>query len=244
MDIITLLHTIGLSKHESSIYYSLLQTGPAKISTISRHCGLHRPTIYQTIPKLIKKGLVTSTTKGKQKIFIPEPPEKLKKLLTELGDNLNNAIPEMEKLFDTFGKRPIIKFLEGTDGIKQVHQDLVDSLKKDEVYYRFTSNLGLKKFKEFLPKNYHKITEQKQLQRLIINNERVAKEDEAYRPKLNRITKKIPGNLSKFEHDVNQIIYGNKVAYLDSNTETAFVIENKKIADFQRDIFKTLWKLI
>lgn len=243
MDIGKLLQILGLTKHESAIYYSLLQTGPAKISIISRQTGLHRPTIYQTIPNLIKKSLLTHSTKGKQKIYIPEPPEKLKKLFFELADNFDNAIPEMNKLFETFGQRPIVKFLEGKEGIKKIHQDLVDSLKKDSIYYRYTSNLTLKRFKEYLPKNYQKIQENKKLQRLIINNVPVSREDSfAKKQKLDRLTKTIPLETSKFEHDINQIIYDNKVVYIDSNTETAFVIENKKIADFHRDLFQILWK--
>ncbi len=48
---------------------------------------------------------------------------------------------------------------------------------------------------------------------------------------LNRFTRTIPGQSDIFEHNINLLIYDKKTAYLDLNSETAFIIENKNIAD-------------
>jgi hypothetical protein len=37
-------------------------------------------------------------------------------------------------------------------------------------------------------------------------------------------------------------IYANKVWFIDFNTETSIIIENKQIAEFQKKLFKLLYK--
>ena len=44
-----------------------------------------------------------------------------------------------------------------------------------------------------------------------------------------------------WQDNVIEIIYGNKVAYIDLNSESAFIIENEKIAAFQRKLFLLLY---
>ncbi len=40
------------------------------------------------------------------------------------------------------------------------------------------------------------------------------------------------------------MIYANKVAIIDYNTLTSFIIENKILASFEEKIFKTLYKFL
>lgn len=37
-------------------------------------------------------------------------------------------------------------------------------------------------------------------------------------------------------------MYGDKVAFIDYNSETVLLIENPKIAEFQKALFKSLYK--
>ena len=62
------------------------------------------------------------------------------------------------------------------------------------------------------------------------------------RPRLEREVKAVPPDFDLFEYNVSQIIYGNKVAVIDYNTETAVVIENPTIAKFQEKIFQLLFR--
>ncbi len=62
--------------------------------------------------------------------------------------------------------------------------------------------------------------------------------------KLNREMVAIPKKYDLFEDNVTKVIYGNKVAILDYNSDTSFVIENQKFADFERKIFKLLYKYL
>jgi len=61
---------------------------------------------------------------------------------------------------------------------------------------------------------------------------------------LNREMIGIPKKYDLFEDNITKVIYGNKVAIFDYNSETSFVIENKKFADFEKKIFKLLFKYL
>lgn len=241
MDTNKILQRIGLSKNESAIYLSLINSGPARISDITKDTGIHRPLVYLALPRLEAKELVTHSIKGKQKYFAAESPRKLQKLFLELIDEFDRQLPEIEKNFEAKSSKPKVRYLEGKKGIISVLDDLVHSLNKEEIYYRFTSNTDLKKLVKYRSDDYTKLRDRKNLQRFIINNQKISKLDS---PDLNRFFKSLPPDSPVFEHDISQIIYSTKVAYLDFNSETAFIIDNKKIADFQRDIFKTLWEKI
>jgi hypothetical protein len=52
----------------------------------------------------------------------------------------------------------------------------------------------------------------------------------------------IPKNYDLFDENITKLIYANKVAILDHNTKTSFIIENQKFADFEKKIFKLLFK--
>ena len=233
-----IFNKIGLNDKELKIYTSLIERGPLLIAQIAKQTGLHRPAIYKNLPNLISKGLVTVSFKGKQKFYVAEEPEKLKNLVSELTNELEDIIPELRASYHAKEKKPLVKFLEGKDAIIFVLNDLVTSLKKGDIFYRYSSVKDSQKSSEYLPHDYRKIRDQKQLQRFVITNENTMI---GKKPRLDRAVKFIPNNYGLFDYDITQIIYGDKVAFLDYNTETAFIIENPIIAEFQKKIFKLLY---
>lgn len=236
-----ILKILGLRQDEAKIYAALLGSEPETVSGIAKLTGLHRPAIYRLLPRLVERGLVSAVPRGKQKRFGAESPEKLKILLDEAAQDLAAAMPGLLAAFRVHGKKPVVKFLEGRSGIMSVLSDLVHSMKRGEIFYRYSSPRDARKSSRYLPHDYRTIRDQKQLQRFVIANEHsmVGK-----KPRLERAVKFIPKKYGLFEHDIAQIIYGDKVAFLDYNTETAIVIENQIIAEFQKKIFKLLYDLL
>ena len=237
MEIQDLLRTIGLNSKESAVYLALLELGPAKISQIAKTSRLHRPTVYQTLPKLMEKGLITQFPKGKQKHYVCEPPQKIEKRLSEVIQQAQELLPELEKIYTHPGQKPIIKFLESAKGIAFVHEDIINTLNRGDTYYRYSSPPVFKD-ERYLPKNYRVGRERKQIERLVITNPRIAKEA---KPDLDKSIKTIPSGYGEFEYGITIMIYGHKIAFIDYNTETALIIENKTIAEFQKKIFKILY---
>lgn len=238
MEYAQFLEKIGLDKDEAKIYLSLLGAGPETVSGVAKLSGLYRPVIYKLLPGLIERGLVSRVVAGKQKRYAAESPEKLETLAGEVAHAARRVIPELMSSFAAGGKKPVVKFLEGRNGLMSVFEDLVLSLKRGDIFYRYSAGRSVKQNERYLPPRYREIRDQKQLERFVITNEKTAA---VKKPRLERGIKTIPKAYGLFDYDITQIIYGNKVAFVDYNTETALVIENPAIAEFQRKLFRILY---
>lgn len=231
-----ILEKLGFSQEQSQIYIGLLTLGPSSISNIVRKTGIHRPTVYRLLPELIDRGLVSIMPKGKYKLYIAESPEKLERLITELEDDFNVEIHSLQDAYLAQGKKPLIKFFEGDKAIKEVFSDVVHSLKKNDVYYRYSSALTLAR-KKYIPDDYRQVRDRKGLERYIITDDDCTDR----RIKLGKAMKFIPPEIKLFDLNITQIIYGNKLAFIDYRTKSVIVIENEMIAEFQKKLFKLLY---
>lgn len=235
----TLLEKLGLTGSEIKVYMYLLERGVSmSVMDIAKGLAAHRPIIYKALSLLLEKGLVSSTLKGKRKQYSAESPEKLRNMINEVTIDVEETIPDLEDIYKSPKTKPIVKFFEGKKGITYVFADVVDSLKRGDVYYRYSSSKDIEKTNSYLPKDYVQKRDNKNLERYIINSQYV---ESKKTPDLNRNTKVVPPEFDLFDQNIVQLIYGNKVAIIDINTETSFIIENEKFADFQKKIFKLLY---
>jgi sugar-specific transcriptional regulator TrmB len=233
-----ILQKIGLSEDESAVYLALLRFGALSISQLSEKTKLYRPSVYKAIPSLEEKGLAHSTKKGKRKLYMATSPEKLSSLLSSLGNDLSRALPDMLAEFNKKEKRPFVIFLDGVAGIRRVYDDIVTTLKKGDTFYRYSSSRSPKKRDYYVSRDYPKKRDEKQLERYVITSEGAGK---LKKPKFEKSVKTVPKSFDLFEYDITQIIYADKIAFVDYNTETAIIIENPVIAQFQQKIFKLLF---
>jgi len=240
MDTQQILEKIGLNKHESAIYLALLELGPSYIAQISEKTSIHRPLVYKAIPSLLEKKLITETKRAKRTIYMAEPPNRLETMFDDLRIDFFEALPQLEDQYSVSDQKPRVRFLQGRDGTKRVFDDIVRSLKKGDIFYRYSSNTdGQEKKDKYVPRNYRKMRDEKKLERQVITNAQTAKQKIA---KIERFVKIMPDDFGPFEHNVTEVIYGDKVAFIDYGSETAMIIESKKIAEFQKHIFKMFYK--
>lgn len=235
------LQKIGLSERESLVYIDLLENGASTISDIARRTALHRPSIYQTLPLLEESGLVSKGPKGKRTYYGAESPEKLKKIMENLSQGFMATIADLEEMYEQKEKKPTIKVLTGKKGIQSVFYDTIETLKKGDTYYRYSARTNLEKTRDYLPSDYRELVAAKQIQRCVITSERQAK---TKRPRLEREIVTIPKRFDLFEDNVSKIIYGDKVAMIDYNTEMVLIIENPLLAHFEEKIFKFLFRFL
>lgn len=238
-----LLEKLGLDKNASKIYLALVELGPALISQIAKYTGLHRPTIYQALPNLKNADLLTIVPKGKHKLYTAQSPERLNHLLDSLKDDLEKFTVDLKEIYENKKRPSVTIFLEGKKALKSVFEDLVTSLKRGDVFYRYSSRRDTVRGGKYWPKDYEKRRDAKNLQRFVITSEMLARE-KSKNPKLDIIFKVVPAKYGLFDYNVVQLIYGDKVAVLDFNTETGVVIESKNVAEFQKKIFKVLYDLL
>lgn len=234
-----ILERVGFSGEESGVYMTLLQHGPLSPSEVVRKAGLHRPAAYRVLTKLQGAGLVSVMPKGKFKVYIAESPDKVERIFQEMEDDFNSEIHELFDLYEKRDKKPIVTFAEGKDAITDTFSDVVHELKKGDTYYRYGSSITLHRARHHIPKDYRAVRDRKGLERLIITDESSKK---FIKMRLGKTVKAVPNDFDLFSHNVSQIIFGDKVAFIDYNTKSVVTIENPMIAEFQKKIFRLLFK--
>lgn len=232
------LKNIGLGKSETLVYLGLLESGPMSVSKLSKKIGLYRPVIYKSLSILQQKGLVVLSPKKKQKLYTAESPKKLRELLESFSKDLDITIEQLEQKHQN-ADQPVVRLLEGKEGIRAVFNDIVDTMPKKGVFYRYTSEKDLEEVNSYLPQSYRQKRDAKQLERLVISNPMSGQKK---KPRLERYIKFIPTEYDRFEQNIIQLIYGDKIAIIDLNSKTSLIIQNKALADFQEKIFKLLYR--
>ncbi len=239
MKIPILLEHLGLSKNAARAYLALIDSGPETIARIAMHSGVPRPLVYKILPELLDKGLIMKAPRGKRTYYSAASPSKLSELHHTLAATLESQLPGLEQRYLSSGERPRVTYHEGRAGIIAVYEDIIESLPKGGVFYRYSSGNLEKKHEHYVPKDYRAKRDAKKLERYVITNKQTAAKKSS---RLERAVKIIPEGSNLFAYNITQLIYGHKVAFVDYNTESAIVIENPIIAEFQQRLFKLLYQ--
>lgn len=239
MNTFELITNAGLPKHEAEVYASLVENGQQSITDLFRSTQIHRPTLYQLLPRLERRGLVSKVKVRNRFQYVAESPRKL------LGDfeariTLERAgLAELAERFERRDtERPVVKYLDGERSLEFVFNDVIHTLPVGGEFYRYSSRLETNS-EQFAHSRYAKERDQRRIERLVITSEAKAKRKV---PKLERSVRAVPPEFDLFEDNVSLLIYGNKTAYIDYGSNTSFIIESEKIARFQQKLFKLLWK--
>ncbi|MEK7189747.1 MAG: helix-turn-helix domain-containing protein [Patescibacteria group bacterium] len=142
------LEKIGLQANEAKIYLALLELGQSTVTHISKLAGLNRTTGYDVLERLCLHGIANRSASSKKRLYIAEPPSRLRYFLEnqkkQIGrrlEELENFLPDLQSLFKTELK-PVIKFAEGKEAMINMYSHILDS--KNTVY----SILNLKGYAE------------------------------------------------------------------------------------------------
>ena len=225
------LKEAGLTENESKIYLSLLDNGPSLAGLISKKTGIHRRTIYDSIERLIEKGLVGYILKNNRRWFQASNPDKLLKILQEKQENIQEIIPLMQEKFLVTKKKEETIFYKGKEGLKSIFEEQLD--------YKEILILGASprayEILQFYFKLYDKKRKKSKIKsRIIAQDKKISNLPLAeirYLPK-------------KYANPVALNIYGNKIAIiLWAKNPLAIVINQKEIADAYRGYFELMWKI-
>lgn len=237
---IKILKWIWFSENSSNIYLSLIQNWESSIAEISKNTWLHRIQIYRLLPYLIESWFVYEIKIWKRKIYKWENPEKINDEYKKLFEVNKTAIDTLKNTYSNLEKKTTIKLSKWLKWINEVYDDIINSMEKWEIFYRITSELDVDKVNNYyIPKWYKEKRDKKDIQRIIIMTDKTALKK---KPKLEREIKIIDSKKEDFDDNIIYTIYSDKISFVDLNSETSIIIESKEIADFQRKIFKMLYK--
>jgi sugar-specific transcriptional regulator TrmB len=129
-----ILKDIGLSEHESAVYFAMISLGPTSVLKISRASGVKRTTIYTVIDALKEKGLVRVEFRGFKSLFAAESPEKLEIILEQRKSKLKTRLRDFMDIYNKGGGETLIRIYEGMEGIRSVYNSLLTDIKPKEDY--------------------------------------------------------------------------------------------------------------
>lgn len=234
-----LLTNIGIGVQARSVYGALYTHGPLSVVHIAEKSGLYRPQVYEALEELISRKMVSVATKGKRKLYVAAPPAMLRDIALEFLATVERRLPELEEGYYRGESKPSIVTHEGRSGVTSVFADLVAASAKGETFYRYSSECDLDRTNTYLPRDYRKKRDAKKLERFVITAPRIGK---GKKVRMERAMKYIPEGFDLFDQDVIELIYANKVAFIDLNTETSFIITNAKLAEFHKKLFRLLYQ--
>jgi sugar-specific transcriptional regulator TrmB len=233
------LSRAGMSSREASLYLALLQKGESSIVTLSSHTDLNRPAVYDLVAKMLARGFISKTKKGKREFYVANHPEVLRPNVECANSGLMKLVDNLSTFAKEHNTSTNISTLYGKEGIRSVFKDLVTTLKKGEIFYRYSGPKSLENAESYLPHDYRKIRDEKQLERYVITRGDIA---DAKKKRLERDIKILPGK--SLMEDMTKLIYANRVAYINYEQEQATVIYDQTTADFEKETFMNLWKVL
>ncbi len=239
----SILQNIWLTEVESKIYLTLLEKWSCNVTEISEYSGCNRVQIYDALPRLSESKIIGETIRWKRKYFFAESPENLENIFYEQKLSFENTIFLLKQRYEKKESKPELRTFYTREAMKHIFFDVIETLKPWETYYRYSSR-KFDKLRGFLPDSYKKKRDEKSIQRMVITSDDLKKQKEEWKNILHREMAAIPKNYDLFDDNIVKIIYGNKVAIVDYNTETSFIVENRKFAEFEKKIFKLLFRFL
>ncbi len=119
------LQSLGLSQNEAKIYLSLLEQGESGVGAIATKTGIHRRNVYDTIERLVEKGLCFPIISSTENHYNAVDPGKLTEILAEKQQQLETILPQLHKKY-TNRLAPEEAFIyRGLEGQKNLWRDIL-----------------------------------------------------------------------------------------------------------------------
>ncbi len=225
---------LGLPKHSDEIFSTLEKSGPSSVSALKNATGVHRPAIYRSLKALLKRRLVSEKTFGKRIYYVAESRAHITKIFVHTAEEVTRLESGAPK-----NSAGAVRYFEGESAVTALFNDLVEHSRRGDTFYRYTSEKNLDQVNRLLPSDYRKRRDAKRLERLVISNPESGKRKQN---RLERFIKFLGSEKESFHQNAIQLIYGDRLAFIDLNTFKGFIIENKTLAEFQKTIFRALYK--
>jgi len=230
MTLETTFDRLGLPKHSARVYETLESRGELSASSLGRATKIHRPALYKALQALEKAGFVAKKGTTVRPLYRAAARSHISTAFAKTAVEVVHLAPATEAS---------VQFYEGKEGITSIFNDVVTHTKKGETFYRYTSEKDLDEVNQYLSPHYRALRDAKKLERLVISNKESGSRK---RPRLERFIKYLGSDSEPFSHNAIQLIYDDRLAFIDLNTKRGLIIENATLAEFQKSIFRAFYK--
>ena len=88
---------LGFTERETKVYLTLLDLGETKMGPLAAKTRLQPSKIYQTLERLIDRGLVTFVIKSKIKYFQAQDPQEILNILKEKEKAFSEVLIDLQQ---------------------------------------------------------------------------------------------------------------------------------------------------
>jgi len=236
MKIKHILQKIGFSERETKVYLASLELGLSSAQEIAKKAGVKRTTGYAVLGFLANRGIVGKTKiKGKTR-FMPEPPERLSVLIAELNKGIQDALPQLEAIYNQNEVKPKVTFYEGANAIHNVFEDTLRE--KPSEILEWNTNAFFERFpsQEYIDRRAKAGIHAK---RLAGGKSVWEKKHRHLDTEENAETVIVPKESFSPQIEVN--IYNDKVAFMNYAEDLSLIIQSPAIADCMRQAYRLAW---
>jgi len=238
-----ILEELGLSPNEAKIYIALIEIGDSSVPQISVKTGIHKRNIYDTIPRLLQKGLIYQIAESKESRYAGVEPNKLSDLIWEKESRLNSILPSLKQQFKKTTTNEAVYIYKGVEGFKNYLRDILKI--GEDVYFIGAKGGWFDKDLQTFIKKFLKQAKNKGIKYYHIFDNSVKEQAPELLPLLGRPYKFLP---PKYSTSGAIDIFGDHIVTFSglnvkdiTDDVTLVVIINKELADCYRTWFKFIW---
>ena len=235
-----ILREIGFTEREIRVYTALLELGKSTAGPIAARSRLAHTKVYDTLERLIDKGLVTYIVVSKTKYFQASDPKELLNILEERKRGVLEVIQELEMKAKFAKEKQGAIVHEGFKAFQALFNRISDELHKGDFYYAFTLREDYRGASAplFFSNLHKKLAKKKVTDRSISNEEIRAEITKTYKDnkniQLRFVKRSTPVGVVIIKGKVIQLIWGE--------LPTAIEIDSSQVYLQYKDFFEGLWE--
>ena len=231
------LTEIGLTENESKVYLALLEHNCLTPTDIAKATGMHRSYIYDTLSRLLEKGIVNTIYLNGKKHFQANDPRVLREIYELKLKQFDTLLPQLNGLFSSANEETRVELHKG----KRVYKTLIKSItseckEKDIVYIIGAREALLSSVEPIYLKQYFNIIREKNVVEKII----VRKDEKQVKENFLEYREIDPEYLD----ETTIVIHHEKVfIFIWENPYCLITIFNPHVANTYKKNFHLLWKI-
>ena len=231
------LKELGLTDNEIRVYLVLLEHGVLNPTKLAEKTGLHRSYIYDTLERLLDRGIINTVLVDNKKHYQPVDPKALREIFELKLRQLDTILPQLSGLFKSTKEETRIELHRGKRVYRTLIKDLVASIKKNDIVYLLGVDENiLETVEPIYLKQYFNIIQDKNVKEKIIIARGGKKLDEEHLE-----YREID---PKFLDETTVVIYQSKVFIFIWGTPYHLItIESPKVANTYRKQFELMWNI-
>jgi len=237
---IELFKEVGFTEREIKVYFALTELGQSTAGPIAAKAKLSHTKVYETLQRLINKGLITYTIISKTKHFQTGNPREILNILDERKQKMIAEVEELEIKSKFAKEKQETVIHEGHKALRALFNRITDDLKKGDYYYSFALKQDYKDGAApiFFTNIHRKLADKKVTDKSIANEEVRKDIEKAYKDNKNiqfrYIKKSTPLGIVLIKNKIIQLTWGE--------LPTAIETTSKQMHEQYKAFFEDQWK--